>query len=136
MVTLAFDILADITPLILSAIPGLNALQVAGEFTVDQGNCIALAHVRSPSPVHTFGAQKAALIRPTFRVDMRHEHEATMHIWWDYIKLALDGKTDYTINSRRYLIIYQEGDIVDLGRDENRRHIHVLYFKTEIANAY
>jgi hypothetical protein len=133
---MSFDILADIKPLILTAIPSINSNQITGEFTEDQSDGIAIAHVRSQSPIHTFGTQKAVIVKPSFRIDMRHESEAIMHQWWDYIKLALDGLTDYEVNGRKYLIFYQKGDIIDLGRDENRRHIHVLYFDTEVIHAY
>ncbi len=140
---MAFDVLSDIKPLILAAISGLATTAVAGEFTADTSNCIAIAHTGGYDPEHTFSGgnaslQKAAIVRPTFQIAMRHESEHTMHSWWDYIKAALDGKVNYTPTgeTRTYIIIEQQGDVLDGGRDNNRRHIQYLNFTTMVINAY
>lgn len=133
----------DIKPLILTAITGLASTAVAGDLTADTSNCIAITHTGGFNPEHTFSGgssalQKPAIIKPSFQLCMRHETENTMHDWWDKIKGALDGKTNYTPTglSRTYLIIEQQGDVLDGGRDSNRRHIQYLNFNTMVINAY
>jgi len=131
---MAFDILSDIKALLT----GITT-DVYGEFPSDKDICLAIADSGGSSPEHTFGANtKAAIIHPSFQVMMRHPSAETMHGLWDSIKVALDGKTNYTpaATTRTYLIIEQQGDVLDMGRDENRRHIQALNFNTSIINAY
>lgn len=131
---MAFDILSDIKALLT----GVTA-DVYGEFPSDKEMCISITHTGGFSPEHTFGENtKPALIHPAFQVMIRHPSEHTMHGWWDLIKAALDGKTNYVPSgtSRIYLFIEQQGDVLDLGRDQNRRHIQALNFNTTIINAY
>lgn len=131
---MAFDILSDIKALLTSV-----TTDVYGEFPSDKEICLAISHTGGFSPEHTFGANtKAAITHPSFQVLMRHPSEELMHGLWDLVKAALDGKTDYTPTgtSRTYLFIEQQGDVLDLGRDENRKHIQALNFNTSIINAY
>jgi len=132
---MAFDVLADIKPLLTGV-----TTDVYGEFPADKDNCISISAISGASPEHTFGGgntdyQKPVLTHPRFQVAIRHLKQSTMDGWWDLIINALDGKTNYTSNSRTYLIIEQQGDILDGGRDDNRRHIQYLTFNTTIINA-
>ena len=130
---MAYDLMDDVKPLITAAITGVT---VAGELTMDTENMIAILHTGGMNPIHTFGAQKAVIIQPSFQIVIRHLSENTMHGWWDKIKIALDGKTNYTVNARTYLSIFQQGDVLDLGRDDARRHIQVLNFNAQVTDAY
>ena len=129
-----FDITSDIKAL-LTAI----TTDVYGELPADKDICLAVIHISGYNPEHCFGANtKAAIIHPSFQIMARHPSEHALHIMWDAIRVALDGKTDYTPSgtSRTYLIIEQQGDVFDLGRDQNRRHIQTLNFATSVINAY
>jgi hypothetical protein len=140
LIIMALDLLADMKSLITNAINGLPSKAVASEFTADVEDCISVEQSGGFDPEHTFSGgnsslQKPAIVRPSFQVSIRHRNEGIMHDWWDKIKKALDGKANYTVNGRTYLIIEQQGDIIPLGRDSNRRHIEVLNFNTMIINS-
>ena len=135
---MAFDLLADIKALLI----GITS-DIYGDLVSDKDICIAIAHTGGQNPEHTFSGgnpalQKSATIRPSFEVVMRHPSEHDLHAMEDLVRIALDGKTNYTPagTSRTYLVILQEGDILDGGRDSSRRHIHYLNFSTVIINAY
>ena len=133
-----FDLLSDIKELLI----GITS-DIYGDLPSDKDICIAIAHTGGLNPEHTFSGGSAALqkpkiIKPSFQVVIRHPSEQSLHAMEDSIKTALDGKTNYTPSgtSRTYIVILQEGDILDGGRDSSRRHIHYLNFHTEIINAY
>jgi hypothetical protein len=129
-----FDITSDIKAL-LTAI----TTDVYGELVADKDICLAVVHTGGNKPEHCFGADtKAAIIHPSFQIMARHPSEHLLHVMWDAIRVALDGKTNYTPTgtSRTYLFIEQQGDVFDLGRDQNRRHLQSLNFSTSIINAY
>jgi hypothetical protein len=135
---MAFDLVEDISKLIEDAI---SEVTVKGELPADDIDAIAVIPSGGFAPTHTFGGngnQKPAYIEPTFQVSCKHVSGTTLLTWWDAIKEALDGKINYTPKStgRTYLVIKQNGDVISLGRDENRRHIQALNFETMIVNAY
>ena len=138
MIVIAYDLLADIIPLIVAT--GITT-EIHGEFIADATlNTITIAHTSGPNPDHTFSGgnpafQKPAITHPGFQVTIRHASEHTAHEWWDAIINALDGKVNYAVNGRTYLIIQQQGDVADLGRDSNRRHLMTLNFTTSVINA-
>ncbi|KKN42009.1 hypothetical protein LCGC14_0717690 [marine sediment metagenome] len=45
------------------------------------------------------------------------------------VKTALKSKTDITKNGVRYVTIWQEGDVIHLGMDENGRHQFTVNFR-------
>ena len=134
---MAFDLLADIKELLIHITPN-----VFGDLVSDLDIVIAVAHTGGLNPEHTFngagGNQKPVIIKPSFQLVMRHPSEHDLHAMEDAVRTALDGLTGYTPSgtSRTYIVILQEGDILDGGRDNQRRHIHYLNFHTEIINAY
>jgi len=136
---MSFDLVEDIAVLIETALPTIT---VKSELDAEIDNCIAINISGGYSPVHTFGGggsnQKPAFVQPSFQITCRHLSESTLRTWWDAIKAALDGKTNYTPTgtSRTYMVIEQFGDINSLGRDDNRRHLESLNFDTQIINAY
>lgn len=138
MIQVAFDLLSDIKALLI----GITT-DIYGDLPSDLDIAIAIAHTGGLDPEHTFSGgnatlQKPKIIKPSFQVVIRHPSEHLLHEMEDLIKTALDGKTNYTPSgtSRTYLVILQNGDILDGGRDSSRRHIHYLNFHTEIINAY
>jgi len=129
-----FDITADIKALLAAV-----TTDVYGELPADKEIAFAIVHTGGYNPEHTFGANtKAAIIHPSFQIMARHPSEHQLHVLWMAIKAALDGVTNYTPvgTTRTYLFIEQQGDVFDLGRDQNRRHLQSLNFSTSIINAY
>lgn len=127
------DVLGDIKALLTSITTDINA-----ELIADKDNCIAIVVSGGLPTEHMFGAQKPAIVHPSFQITVRHTNGSTINTWWDSIKTALDGKVNYTPTgtSRTYIFIEQQGEVLSLGRDQNRRHIQVLNFITSIINAY
>jgi hypothetical protein len=135
---MAFDLVEDIA-LLIEAV--LTTVTIKAELPPDTSNCIAVIPSGGFPPTHTFGGtanQKPAYIEPSFQILCRHESLDTMKGWWDSIRGALDGKVNYTPSgtSRTYLSIMQSGDIMPLGRDDNRRHIQSLNFNAMIIGSY
>jgi hypothetical protein len=58
---------------------------------------------------------------PTFMIKVRNTSYATGEALCNTIKDLLHGVNDTTANSHDFLLIEQQGDINDLGRDENNR---------------
>ena len=65
------------------------------------------------------------LEEPTFMVKVRNSSYATGEALCDTIKDLLHGST-----TTKMLMIEQQGDILDLGRDENGRHEFSINFRT------
>lgn len=130
---MAFDMTADIAELLA----GVTS-DVYDEFPSDKDACIAVIRSEGDNPEHTFGANtRAAIIHPTIKILIRHTSKTIMLQWWDGVVNALDGVTGFTPagTSRTYLNISQQGDILNLGRDDSRRHVESLNFTTSIINA-
>jgi hypothetical protein len=131
---MAFDILSDIKPLLTSI-----TTDIYGEFPSDKDNCIAISPSGGFNPEHMFSGgdvslQKPAITHPSFQITIRNMSAHIMHGWIDAIINALDGKTNYTVDGRTYLMIEQQGDVIPMGRDNNRRHIEAINFNTSIIN--
>ena len=132
---MSFDMLSDIKELV-----NITGVPLYGDLVADKDNCMALIHTGGFIPEHTMGGvsnQKPAIIRPTFQIMMRGLSEHDMHGYWDTVINALDGKVNFMPSgtSRTYICIKQMSDIMDLGRDSNRRHLHVVNFETWIIRA-
>ena len=130
---MAFDLTSDIKALLTGIVSDIYS-----EIPADKDIALAIIRSGGPDPEHTFGANtKPAFIHPSFQIRFVHPNKTLMDGIWDSIINVLNGKTDYTPTgtSRTYLFISQQGDIIPLGRDDNRRHIEVLNFNTTIINA-
>jgi hypothetical protein len=123
------DLLTDIQTLLTSVTS--NVYRDSQPSTPD--NCITLYNNGGYESVHTMGTQAPVFERPTIQVRVRHTTRATAMTWLTSIKNALDGKSNTTINGNRYLMISQFGDIVTIGRDDNRRHQFTLNFEIMVT---
>ena len=70
---------------------------------------------------------------PTFQVKVRHATYSTGETLCNTIKDLLHGQNNKTIGSgvtaRKILLIAQEGDVLNLGRDENNRQMWSMNFR-------
>jgi len=70
---------------------------------------------------------------PTFQVKVRNTSYATGETLCDTIKDLLHGQHDKTIGTggtaRKILLIQQQGDVLNLGRDENNRQMWSINFR-------
>lgn len=94
---------------------------------------ITILLARGIDPVHTGGSQRAVWENPGFEIIVRHTSTTTALSWIESIKNALDGKTDTTINSHRYISIFQNGDVIPLGRDEKNRVMFSINFRCQVT---
>lgn len=69
-----------------------------------------------------------AFDHPTFQVRIRDKSALTAIERAEAVKDALDGQIDLTIGSTRYLSIFQQGDILPLGKDSKGRTEYSLNF--------
>lgn len=94
-------------------------------------NVICIYHTGGSDPEYEFGKQKPAFENPTFQVRIRHIDTLTALQWAESAKNILSGLTSQTINGNRYLAIFQQGDILGLGRDERNRSKYSINFKVQ-----
>lgn len=94
--------------------------------------CITIYYSGGTDPQHTFGAQAPQWENPTIQVRVRHTSAVTAMSWCASIKNALDGKTAFTINSHYYMSVFQQGDILPWGRDENNRWEFSINFRIQV----
>lgn len=125
-----FDLLADIK----SLLTGITSDIYKNELPDSPINVITLYNTAGLDAQHTFGAQKPLWERPGFQVVVRHTTAGTARTWIEAVKNALDGKANSTINAHYYLSIFQQGDVMSLGRDEATRAIKfALNFIAEVT---
>lgn len=70
--------------------------------------------------------------RPTIQVRSRGDKGGSKETNYSLIKSISDelhGLGNTTINDTRYIGIWRSGDIVSLGKDENKRWVHVANFR-------
>lgn len=66
---------------------------------------------------------------PTFMVKVRNTSYPTGETLCDTIKDALHGQNNVTVNGNDILLIEQQGDVLNLGRDENNRQMWSINFR-------
>ena len=66
---------------------------------------------------------------PTVMVKVRHTSYPSGEGVCNRIKDSLHGKDNQTVNSHDILLIAQQGDILDLGRDERNRQMWSMNFR-------
>ena len=70
---------------------------------------------------------------PTFMIKVRNTSYPTGETLCDTIKDLLHGQNDKTIGTgetaRKVLLIQQQGDVLDLGRDESNRQLWSINFR-------
>ncbi len=109
---MAYDIRDDMEGLLTSI-----TSDIYGETPADIDNVIVVTPTGGYTPSHTFDHQKPSFTRPSFQVLVRHLSADTANVWLDGIKTALDGKTNYSVNGKTYILINQQSDVLDMGRD-------------------
>lgn len=94
-------------------------------------NVLCIYHTGGSNPEYEFGKQNPAFENPTFQVRIRHKDTSTALQWSDSVKNILSGLTEQNINGNRYLAIFQQSDILGLGRDEKKRSKYSINFKVQ-----
>lgn len=85
------------------------------------------------APEHTMGRQK-----PLFRVEyievlVCNSSAATAFSWLETIQDTLDGKTNFTINTRHYVSCKQTSGVIPMGRDKQDRFISYVLFEVLVT---
>jgi hypothetical protein len=137
---LSFNLVEDISVILETVVTGVV---IKSELSANDDNCIAVIQTGGYDSIHTFSGgdstkQKPVIIQPSFQIVCRSLDRNTILTWWDSIKGILDGKVNYIPSGKSltYLVIKQSGEIISLGRDDNRRHLESLDFDTNIYGAF
>jgi hypothetical protein len=95
-----------------------------------EDNLIVIYDTGGQPALHSIGSQPASLEKPTFQVLIRNTSHDTAESQAEDIKDALDGLTKQTINGTRYEVIFMEGDMLHLGKDDRERTQFTVNFVT------
>lgn len=93
---------------------------------------MCLYHTGGYDPEYEMGQQLPTFEYPTIQVRIRHTYTATALQWANSVKNTLSGLTESTINGTRYISIMQQGDILQLGKDDKNRAKYSLNFRCQI----
>ena len=81
---------------------------------------------------HSLGSSTATYDEPTFQIRIRDSSYSSGVTRCEAIMKALDGKTNQTINSKKYITIFKMGDINGLGKDSKNRSEFTLNFRARV----
>lgn len=93
-------------------------------------NLLCLYFTGGANPSHAFDSKQYE--EPTFQVIVRNLNASTAITKAEAVKDALDGKTELTINSTRYISVFSQGDILQLGKDAKNRMELSLNFRVKL----
>lgn len=123
------SLLVDIKTLIPSGVAAASSIFI-GDYPDTPNNIIALYQSGAADPSHTFTSREFE--EPSFQVRIRNLSYGMAVIKAESIKDALDGLTDQLINGNRYISIFQQGDILPLGRDNKKRTDLSINFRVKV----
>lgn len=123
------SLLVDIKTLIPSGVAVASSIYL-GEYPDTPNNIIALYQSGGADPSHTFTSREFE--EPTFQIRIRNISYAMAVTKAETIKDNLDGLTDQLINGNRYISIFQQGDILPLGRDNKKRTELSINFRVKV----
>lgn len=126
------SLLADMKTLIPSGVATATSIYL-GDYPDTPDNIVALYHSGGADPSHTFSSREFE--EPTFQVRIRNVSFAMAETKANAIKDVLDGLTEQSINGNRYLSIFQQGDILPLGKDSKNRTELTLNIRVKVKRA-
>lgn len=93
-------------------------------------NLLCLFFTGGADPSHAFDSKQFE--EPSFQVIVRNTSALTAFSKAEAVKDALDGRTGLTIGSTKYISIFSQGDILQLGKDEKNRTELSLNFRVKL----
>jgi hypothetical protein len=126
------SLLNDMKTLIPADVAPASSIFI-GDYPDTPDNIITLFHSGGFDPSHSFTAKEFE--EPTFQVRIRNTSYAMASEKGELIKDALDGRTELVINGNRYLSVFQQGDILPLGKDSKNRTEFTLNFRVRVKRA-
>ncbi len=126
---MAFDLAADIKTLISHVTQDIYL----NDTPDDPDNLIGIFESGGYNPQRVMDQKKPAWENPTFQLMIRNTSAVTAKQWIESCKDALDGITNITINGHRYLSIFQQGDVLPLGKDGRNRISFSLNFRCSVT---
>lgn len=126
------SLLVDMKTLIPSGVAAASSIFL-GDYPDTPNNMVALYQSGGADPSHTFTSR--AFEQPTFQIRIRNLSYAMAVSKAETIKDTLDGLTEQTINGNRYVSIFQQGDILPLGKDSKNRSELTLNFRVKVERA-
>lgn len=126
-VTIA-SVVTGLTTDIKSILTRINPTIYRNDKPDKPGNLMVIYQTGGQPALHAMGVQPPSLEKPTFQVLIRNTSHDTAELQATQVKNILDGLTKLTINNTRYEVIFLEGDIIHLGRDDRERTQFTLNF--------
>lgn len=123
------SLLVDMKTLIPSGAAVASSIFL-GDYPDMPNNIITLYQSGGSDPSHTFTSREFE--EPTFQVRIRNLAYGMAITKAESIKDTLDGLTDQLINGNRYISIFQQGDILPLGRDNKKRTELSINFRAKV----
>jgi hypothetical protein len=108
---------------------GIETTIEIGEQPDTPDNVITLYMTGGFSPSHSFDTKYE---QPTFQVRIRNKVATTAYSKAESVKSVLDGQHELTINSVRYISIFQMGDTMPLGKDAKGRTELTINFAVKL----
>lgn len=124
-----FDICADIKTLLTLITSDIFLYEQPPDLP---DACLTISPNEGYEPVHTMGMKKSAFEQPIINILVRHTSIPSSLSWVESIKDVLDGVCNVTINSHLYISVMQQGDIFNIGRDEQGRYELALNFELQV----
>lgn len=121
-------ILADIKTLLIA----VSSTIKLSEMPDAPDDCLALFLTGGFDPSHSF--DKRQFSEPTIQARARSMSPATAETMLQQCKALLDGQTGLTINGTTYQSIFQQGDILQLGKDARGRFECTVNFRIKVNN--
>jgi hypothetical protein len=97
---------------------GIESTISLGEQPESPDNVLTLYFSGGFAPSHSFDTKYE---QPTMQVRIRNKSADIAYTKAEAVKAALDGQCELTINSTRYISIFQMSDVLPLGKDAKGR---------------
>lgn len=101
-----------------------------GDYPSEPDNIVTLYPSGGEDPSHSFTDKEFE--NPSLQVRVRDKSYAVGYLHCEAIKDAMDGLTERVINGNRYISIFQQGDVLPLGRDSEGRAEFSLNFNIRV----
>ena len=120
----------SLTADIKTLLTGINTNIYRNDRPDTPDNLIVIYNTGGQPALHSVGVKSPSLEKPTFQVLVRNTSHDTTETQVEAVKDALDGLTKTTINGTLYEVIFLEGDIIHLGKDDRERTQFTINFVT------
>jgi hypothetical protein len=123
-------LLEDVRSLIISLTTESSSIIFIGDIP-DNVNSLSLFLTGGINTVYDIGNKSTILSSPTFQIIIKDSSYSTCNTRMENIRTKLDGYSGTM--STKYITIFKQGDIFDLGKDKHNKSILSLNFVCKIT---